>query len=90
LADFLPNWDISRGFLYILFAGRIREAAMGGQGSGHIGQYAAIGLGGSRWKMRYFSMPFSLISNYFYIILNSQFSHKNKKIVNLFCLLRTL
>jgi hypothetical protein len=28
LADFLPNWDISRGFFYILFAGGIREAAM--------------------------------------------------------------
>ncbi len=28
LADFLPNWDISRGFCYILFAVRISEAAM--------------------------------------------------------------
>jgi hypothetical protein len=37
LADFLPNWDISRGFFYtyrILFAGRISEAAMGGAGLG--------------------------------------------------------
>ncbi len=32
LADFLPNWDISRGFFYILFDGRISEAAMGGEG----------------------------------------------------------
>jgi hypothetical protein len=30
LADFLPNRDISRGFFYILFAGRISEAAMAG------------------------------------------------------------
>jgi hypothetical protein len=28
LADFLPNWDISRVFFYILFAVRISEAAM--------------------------------------------------------------
>jgi hypothetical protein len=34
LADFLPNWDISRGFLYILFTGRISEPAMGGGGGG--------------------------------------------------------
>jgi hypothetical protein len=27
-----PNWDISRGFLYLSFAGRISEAAMGGAG----------------------------------------------------------
>jgi hypothetical protein len=57
LADFLPNWDISRGFLYIslisketpsycdfswffiyiLFAGKISEAAMCGAEFG--GQY---------------------------------------------------
>ncbi len=30
LAEFLPNWDISRVFFFILFAGRISEAAMGG------------------------------------------------------------
>jgi hypothetical protein len=35
LADFLPNWDISRGFFYILFAGRISEAAMGGGVGGY-------------------------------------------------------
>ncbi len=32
LADFLPNWDISRGFLYvciIYIAGRIRAAVRG-------------------------------------------------------------
>jgi hypothetical protein len=29
LADFFSNWDISRGFLYILFTGRNSEAAMG-------------------------------------------------------------
>ncbi len=28
----MPNWDISGGFFYILFAGRISEAAMGGEG----------------------------------------------------------
>ncbi len=27
---FLPNWDISRGFFFILFAERISEAVMGG------------------------------------------------------------
>jgi hypothetical protein len=33
LADFLPNWDISRGFHYIITnAVRISEAAMGGAG----------------------------------------------------------
>jgi hypothetical protein len=28
----LPHWDISRGFFYILFAGRNSEAAMGEEG----------------------------------------------------------
>ncbi len=28
MTDFLPNWDISRGFFYILFAVRISEAAI--------------------------------------------------------------
>ncbi len=32
--NFLPNWDISRGILFILFTGRISEAAMGGGGGG--------------------------------------------------------
>ncbi len=41
LADFLPNWDISRGFFYILFAGRISEAAMGGSG---VGGYNMINM----------------------------------------------
>ena len=29
LADFLPNWDISRGFFYLSFAGRNSEAVIG-------------------------------------------------------------
>ncbi len=41
LADFLPNWDIARGFFYILFAGRISEAAMGGAG---VGGYNLINM----------------------------------------------
>jgi hypothetical protein len=41
LADFLPNWDISRFFFYILFAGRNSEAAMG------RGHYIFKGLSGT-------------------------------------------
>ncbi len=37
----MPNWDISRGFSYILFAGRISEAAMGGAG---VGGYNMINM----------------------------------------------
>ena len=37
----MPKWDISRGFFYILFAGRISEAAMGVAG---VGGYNMINM----------------------------------------------
>ena len=37
----MTNWDISRVFFYILFAGRISEAAMGGAG---VGGYYMINM----------------------------------------------
>ncbi len=41
---YFPNWDISRGFLYLSFAGRISEAVMGGAGDSIFHRL------GSQWK----------------------------------------
>ncbi len=60
LADFLPNWDISRGFLHIInFAVRISEAAMKG-----VGDIIFHNLG-AQWK----GTPSSCDLSRFYPIL---------------------
>ncbi len=47
LADFLPNWDISRGFLYILFTERNSATAIAGDIiflslAGQVGDYTEV------------------------------------------------